>query len=324
MIKFISTLAVSALILTSCGENETTKKVDEPTKTVAVEEVNPDLASGFQQLQSVCFSCHSPNANTETKVAPTMAEVKQAYLEETGSKEDFITRLTAFAGNPSVEIAIIKYAPPTYGIMPKFEFTDKELSQIANYIYQSDIEKSDWFTNQFDTEKEKYKADNSKMSYAQLGKKFALSTKAVLGKNLKGAIKKNGTENAVTFCNERAFALTDSMAIQLHAGIKRVSDQPRNEMNIANEMELKYISASKLALSNGDKLKPQVQEIDGKMVAYYPITTNKMCLQCHGAPNEQIKPETLAKLQSLYPKDAATGYGENELRGIWVVEMDKK
>ena len=324
MNKLIFALTVSALLLSSCDQNDSTKKVDEPVEVAVVEKVNPDLAKGFQQLQTVCFSCHNPNANVENKLAPTMAEVKQAYLNITDSKEDFIARFTAFVGNPSADIAILKHAPPAYGIMPKFEFSEEELTQIGTYIYQSGIEDKEWFAQSFQTEKLKYKADDSKLSYVAMGKKFALSTKAVLGKNLKGAIKKNGTENAVSFCNERALTLTDSMALRLHAGVKRVSDQPRNEMNLANQMELDYIMTGKEALAIGKKIKPQVQEIDGKMVGYYPITTNQMCLQCHGTPNEKIKPETLAKIESLYPADNATGYDANQLRGIWVIEMDKK
>ncbi len=324
MIKLISALTVSVLLLSSCGQNESTNKIEKPLQNPVMKELTPDLARGFQQLETVCFSCHSPNANMQNKVAPTMAEIKQAYLNETDSKEDFIARFTAFVGNPSADLAIIKHAAPAYGIMPKFEFSAEELTQIGTYIYQSGIENMEWYTESFQAEKRKYKADDSKMSYVELGKKFALSTKAVLGKNLKGAIKNTGTENAVSFCNERAFSLTDSMAVRLHAGVKRVSDQPRNEINQANQMDLAYIKAGKEALTNGQKIKPKVQEIDGKMVAYYPITTNKMCLQCHGAPNEQIKPGTLAKIDSLYPTDNATGYDVNQLRGIWVVEMDKK
>ena len=52
--------------------------------------------------------------------------------------------------------------------------------------------------------------------------------------------------------------------------------------------------------------------------------TNIMCLQCHGKPDKDILPNTLTKIGSLYPEDKAIGYGVDELRGIWVVEMDKK
>jgi hypothetical protein len=49
-----------------------------------------------------------------------------------------------------------------------------------------------------------------------------------------------------------------------------------------------------------------------------------MCLQCHGKPGTDLSETTIAKLSQLYPNDKATGYGINELRGIWIVEMNKK
>lgn len=44
-----------------------------------------------------------------------------------------------------------------------------------------------------------------------------------------------------------------------------------------------------------------------------------MCLQCHGSEKD-IKPETLAKIKSLYPNDKAIGYQENEMRGLMVIK----
>jgi hypothetical protein len=71
-------------------------------------------------------------------------------------------------------------------------------------------------------------------------------------------------------------------------------------------------------------MKPQLKNIDGRQTAYYPILTNKMCLQCHGDLEKDITKNTLNKINQLYPKDKATGYKENEIRGIWVVEMQNK
>ncbi len=48
------------------------------------------------------------------------------------------------------------------------------------------------------------------------------------------------------------------------------------------------------------------------------------CLVCHGTPGTQIANETLAIIKERYPNDLATGYKSDELRGIWVIEMDKK
>jgi cytochrome c553 len=324
MRNIISALSISSvLFLVSCSSNETANvPKNMPTSVNTVHEA--DMAAGFQKLETVCFSCHSPNSNAKNKVAPTMAAIKLTYLENSNSKEEFVSKYIHFVSNPQREYALMNHAPDTFGIMPKFEFTEAELNHVASYIYESSLEEEGWYEREFKKEQTKYKADLTKLSYAELGKKFALSTKAVLGKNLKGAIKNNGTSNAVSFCNERAIVLTDSMSVQLHASIKRVSDQPRNPNNQANEAELAYIKSGKLILADGGKMKPLIQEIDGKMVGYYPITTNKMCMQCHGLPNEQIKSETFSKIQSLYPTDAAVGYDENQLRGIWVVRMNKR
>lgn len=114
------------------------------------------------------------------------------------------------------------------------------------------------------------------------------------------------------------------MAVALNAYVKRVSDKNRNPKNKANESELKYIKETKQRIANGQDPKPQLLTIADKQVGYYPIMTDQMCMQCHGQPKTEVLPATLAKINKLYPNDKATGYILNQLRGIWVVEMDKK
>lgn len=159
--------------------------------------------------------------------------------------------------------------------------------------------------------------------YLSRGQEFALATKATLGKNLMAAIHSDGPAYAVEFCNTRAIPLTDSMATAQGVSIRRVSDQPRNPDNAANADELNYIRTAKALLANGEQIKGKIQNRNGKMIGYYPIVTNDMCLKCHGDPEQDINEATLTKIQSLYPADQATGYSPNELRGIWVVEMEK-
>ena len=161
------------------------------------------------------------------------------------------------------------------------------------------------------------------LDYGEIGLNYALSTQAVLGKNLMGAIQKNGTVEAMTFCNEKAYPLTDSMAIVHHAKIKRVSDKPRNQNNQANVEELEYIETFKKIASNHETPNPIVTELDNKVKVYFPITTNAMCLQCHGKPGKNIESPTLKKLALLYPEDKAIDYDVNEVRGIWSVTLEK-
>lgn len=159
--------------------------------------------------------------------------------------------------------------------------------------------------------------------YADRGLKYALTTQTVLGKNLMEAIQNDGVVEALAFCNEKAYPLTDSMAVVHKATLKRVTDQPRNPKNQANHEELGYIENFKKLLANNEEVKPVVIELQQKVKVFYPITTNPMCLQCHGKPNETIEQSTLTAINGLYPNDKAIGYNINEVRGLWSVIFDK-
>lgn len=166
--------------------------------------------------------------------------------------------------------------------------------------------------------------NNEEINYAEIGMNIALSTKAQLGKNLIGTIQKEGAINALKFCNIKAYPLTDSMSIAFNAKIKRVSDRPRNTDNTANEIELAHINTFKNKLDNGEKFEPIINKKLNSVHFYAPITTDQLCLQCHGKIGTDIKPNVLKAIDSLYPNDLAKGYALNQVRGIWSIEMDPK
>jgi len=327
LLSFFSLMAL--LIFSSCGNetntantNQDSLKTENTTEKVANNEEM--LTKGFQLLEANCFSCHSPDADMKNRVAPPMIAIKKHYITEETTKEEFVSALIDFVTSPSEEKSKMPGAIDKFGLMPKMEFSEEELRSIAEYIYETEIEAPDWFEKHYEEERKKYaNTGEGKMSYKERGVKYAMATKSVLGKNLMGAIKSKGTEGALEFCNTRAYPLTDSMALASNTKIKRVSDKTRNPKNVANAMELEYIKLAKNALSKGEKPTPQVREIEGKMLVYVPITTNKMCMQCHGDKNTDISKKTLEKISELYPEDKAIGYKENELRGIWVIKMDK-
>ena len=174
---------------------------------------------------------------------------------------------------------------------------------------------------QVKTYQEKVKDDKELI---EKGMSFAMQTQRVLASNLINAINTKGTLHALTFCADKAYSLTDSMSNELEAKIKRVSDNPRNPGNEAGKQEAAYILKSKELLAKGEEIKPKLTEINGKMVGYYPIITNQICMQCHGIQGTDVLPEILTQIENLYPDDQGIGYKINELRGIWVVEMDKE
>ncbi|WP_405382841.1 DUF3365 domain-containing protein [Maribacter sp. LLG6340-A2] len=165
---------------------------------------------------------------------------------------------------------------------------------------------------------------NNDSLLVEKGKMYAQSTQKVLGRNLLLNIQNNGVLGAVAFCNEKAYPLTDSMAIVHHAKIKRVSDKPRNTNNQANKKELEYIESFKSKIKNNESYEPILTTENGNTQFYLPIVTNTMCLNCHGVPEKNIDPKVTHLLQEKYPNDKAIGYKENEVRGIWSISFNNE
>jgi len=317
----------------------------EKSKTVPIEKTIDEMAQkaenhpGKKILETECYICHNPKASQESMIAPPMIAIKKHYIDSNTTKEEFTEALIQWIIDPETETKM-PGAISEFGSMPYIPYTDDVIAEIAEYLYDYEIEKPAWFDAHFQEEHgqgkgmgmgkgkgmgkhKKTVTQESKMDNADIGLKYALATKAALGKNLIKAINEKGTVGAIEFCNTRALPITDSLSVMNNAVIKRVSDKPRNPKNEANEEELGYISYFKKLVSAGKEPKPIVKTENGEVDFYYPITTNTMCLQCHGKPNEQVTPETLTTLKNLYPADQAVGYDANEVRGIWVVNFDE-
>ena len=307
--------------------------------------------SGKKLMETNCYVCHSASATEDNRIAPPMIAVKKRYLNKNTTKEDFINSIQNFIKNPTEENAKMYGAVKRFGVMPKQAFPEETIKQIAAYMYEFEIEKPEWFEAHYNEEhgngngkgtgngnragkgmgngqgkgmQKKQQGNNFKnLPYGERGLKYALSTKAVLGKNLMGKIQKEGTLEALKFCNVKAFPLTDSMSVVHNANIKRVSDKPRNIKNTANAIENGYITIFKEEAKLNKESEPIVVEAANNVKVYYPIKTNSMCLQCHGKPTIDIKSSTLAQINKLYPKDLAIGYGENQVRGIWSITFNK-
>ncbi|WP_178988682.1 c-type heme family protein [Winogradskyella schleiferi] len=338
-------LLVLVMILMSCNSgkknNDAYSSVDKSSKA--------SNHPGKKLMETNCYICHSPTATEDIRIGPPMIAIKKHYKNDNTTKEEFIASMQAWIKNPNEEDARMFGAVKRFGVMPKQAFPEETIAQISEYMYDFEIEQPEWFEAHFNKErgngqgmgngKEKGKGNrmgNGKrmqnqqaqtnlqdLPYGERGLKYALTTKAVLGKNLMETIQKKGTLEALAFCNERAYPLTDSMAVVHNATIKRVSDKPRNPNNKANTEELEYIKTFKKVVANSEEATPIVKETDDNVRVYYPITTNTMCLQCHGKPNETLENSTLAKIRSLYPMDKAIGYDVNEVRGIWSITFDK-
>ncbi len=325
MKKLLATLSLSAIIFTvACNDTEEGKDSSNTSDSTSSTTSSKPTDNALALLQSNCFNCHNPDKEAAVRVAPTMADIKTAYKADELTGSEFAHKMIAFINNPTEENSHMPEAVKQYGMMPKLNYKEEQLEAMAAYIYKNDIGSDEWYIQWKATKDQPAGTNTADMSYEDLGLSIANRTKAQLGKNLMGALKKHGAPGAVTFCNTRAIPLTDSMAKVLHAGVKRVSDQPRNPNNQANEAEIAYIKELKEKIAKGEPLTPKIIEAEDKVTGYYAIETNKMCIQCHGNKNTDILPETYANIHKAYPADKATGYGEKQIRGIWVITMDKK
>jgi cytochrome c553 len=324
----ITSFLFAILLLMSCqNEKKEYQKVEEQN-TIAS---NFDPQEAKKLMETHCYLCHSPSAEeNQGRIAPPMVAIKARYIDKEGyNKAEFIENVKAFVAHPTEEKALMYGAVKKHGLMPKQAFPEGSVEKIATFMFDYQIEEPEWFKDHWEGHGNKNWTQSGKKleeidtakTYADIGLDYALGTKKVLGKNLMEAIQQKGTLEALTFCNHQAIPLTDSMALHYKATIKRVSDKNRNPNNNANPEELKYITQFKKELANKKEIKPIALEKENKIQFYYPIETNTMCLQCHG---KQIKPEVQRQILKLYPNDLAVGYNENEVRGIWSINFEKK
>lgn len=164
----------------------------------------------------------------------------------------------------------------------------------------------------------------SDKDYLKEGKEITGAAFTALSTKLSEQMKMGGPKQAIPFCNVEALPVTDSLAKVFDVEIKRTSDKLRNPKNRATDRELEIIDAYKKFNSNGMVLKPVVEKgVDNMIHFYAPIKTSGKCLKCHGKTGELLDVKTDSIIKSLYPSDRATGYGDEQVRGIWSITFNK-
>lgn len=146
---------------------------------------------------------------------------------------------------------------------------------------------------------------------------------------LESALKSGGPEPAITTCSVIAPHIAGNVSKKHGLKIKRVSLKNRNPNGEPDDFDKDALKNFDF-LNRKNKLKPSheyfavVKENNKNFFRYLkPVVTGKMCLQCHGQP-ENIKPEVLTILNEKYPGDTATGYNEGDIRGAVSVKLEVK
>lgn len=149
---------------------------------------------------------------------------------------------------------------------------------------------------------------------------FASELKDALG----SAIQAGGPVHGIEVCRQQAPGIATRAAQQ--AGFTRVgrtSLKVRNPDNAPDAWELAGLSDFEARKAAGaDPATLERAEIvplpgGGHEFRYLKaIPTAAVCLNCHGST---LKPEVRAKIDALYPSDAARGFAEGDLRGAFTL-----
>ena len=112
--------------------------------------ISGDTSAAYLLMKDKCFTCHSPEAQShDDLIAPPMIAIKRRYTRMYSDREDFIQHIVDWAKDPKEENAIMRGAVARFKIMPYMNFEEEELTQIATYIYDHEIEQPIWFEEHY-------------------------------------------------------------------------------------------------------------------------------------------------------------------------------
>lgn len=211
--------------LSACTQESKPEAKEANTENPA-EVVHSEIYLEGQSLVNLsCMTCHTAQGTPDSRIAPPLFAVKEHYLEGGVEEAEFVQAMSEFMLSPKIQNSKMPNAVKKFGLKPMLGFSKEQYEAIATYLYQADLEKPDWYEEHHQQEQEALMKNSEVGSedYLMKGRNIALATKSVLGKNLLTAIQEKGASGAVSFCNEQAIPLTDSMTLALSASIKRVS-----------------------------------------------------------------------------------------------------
>lgn len=151
------------------------------------------------------------------------------------------------------------------------------------------------------------------------GSEVTKSVGMTLIKTVQQKMSEGGVESALGYCEANALAITDSLSEKHGVKVKRTALKIRNPKNNPNDEERKVLT--KMA----GQAEPQAEWTttdDGGAVYYQPIELQAFCQTCHGTPGESMTVQTDSLIKAHYPEDQATGFSEDDLRGMWVVTFN--
>jgi hypothetical protein len=169
------------------------------------------------------------------------------------------------------------------------------------------------------------KADDARTEKALLdARKISTELTNKVRELLLKELEKGGYEGAISVCANVAQDITRQFNEKSGHYARRVSLGYRNPNDFPDEYERQKLESFD-RLNREKKLESEYYEVVSEKGREYlrylkPVIAGKMCLNCHGQPDE-IPIGVQRIIQETYPNDRATGYLEGDVRGAVSVKI---
>lgn len=134
-------IGLLGLLFTGCNNTNAKVSYAEKTNDYKKDTIHP----GKKLMETYCYACHDATTNEDSRLAPPMIAIKRRYIFKDTSKEEFIKDMQNWVKNPTEKNAKMFGAVRRFGVMQKLPYPEKDIEQIADYIYDYDIEQPEWF-----------------------------------------------------------------------------------------------------------------------------------------------------------------------------------
>ncbi len=104
-----------------------------------------DPHPGKKLMEMYCYACHDAKTPEENRLGPPMIAIKMRYIFKDTSKDEFINDIQNWIKNPNEKDAKMFGAVKRFGVMQKLPYPENDIEQIADYIFDNDIEEPEWF-----------------------------------------------------------------------------------------------------------------------------------------------------------------------------------
>lgn len=107
---------------------------------------------GAKIYQAACMSCHALAAKEEG-IAPPLFGVKDHVIKAYPERAAFIQRVMAWVKTPNPNDVLMPGAVKKFGLMPaQTQLSDADLQAVAEFIYDTDFTKPDWYAAHYQAE----------------------------------------------------------------------------------------------------------------------------------------------------------------------------